>query len=217
MEILNFFGRMQKGKSTAAYHFAKRQNSGIVIFDPRSQYRHPDWRVVHSKTEFELVLEQDLSPIVFRPGLSVEEDFEDFAEVVWDMHMVSAIIDEAERLQSPQWIHEHLDQLVRSSESQEISLYLTQHQLVDVNGIIVSLCSDLIFFEEKNVLALERIERYTSAAVRERVSTLEGRDFLRWSVPGQDFVVVQDSDSWYESIGEGSGDRRTKLVEESNA
>lgn len=193
------FGRMGKGKSTRAYYEASRGRSGVVVFDPNSQFENGP--LVFSKDQLSSQLDKGVTPIIYRPVLDVEKHFESFADVVLDLRDVSIVIDESSRLQSPHWCHPWLDELVRRSRALSLDLYLTQHRMADANGLILELATDYVFFGTKHPGSLERIEEYTDSEVRERVRALEGFEWLAWSVEHETFVVNADPESWFVPIG----------------
>lgn len=203
MSVSAIFGRRGKGKSTLAYHHAKRLNRGVLIYDCNAQFTIG--RVVDDLSDLHEAFERDESPIVFRPD-NVERDFGPFAQIVWGCHDVSLIVDEASLLQSPQGIHLWLDKLIRLGRDREITVITTQHRPQDSHGIVMSLAMDMFFFRTTHPKDLSRIEDHTTEEVRQKVEKLEGFQYLHWSVEEETFYVNDDPASWRIQI------RKPKLV-----
>lgn len=199
-KIVNIFGRMRQGKSTLSHYFANQAHAGVLIFDPNRQFSIGS--LVYSREQLVTSLAEQESPVIYRPTLDIEEHFEQFGSVILDLQEggISIVVDEASRLQSPNWIHPYLDAVIRASGSMGIDLFLTQHRMVDANGVVLELSAEYVFFQTKHPLSLARIADFTSEEVPDRVKALKRFEYLSWSVPEESFYVNSDSGSWHVPI-----------------
>lgn len=201
-----FFGRRGKGKSTLAFHQAKRLDvGGVLVFDPNAQFANGP--VVETVEALAAVVNDDESPAILRPD-HVKEDFARFSDFIWLMFQegdpanrgVAVIVDEASLLQSPQGIHDWLSKLIRMGRGRGIALLQTMHRPQDANGITLSLASDLFFFHTTKALDLDRIERETNPGVRAAVERLRGFEYLHYSIEADAHIVHRDAASWFHEL-----------------
>lgn len=195
-------GRMGKGKTTKAYHDARTASANVIIFDPKKQFDDPS--VFPHITENPSVLEdlaaQAKFPLVYWPGADLEEEFEDFADVVRGCEGAAVLLDEARLLMNPQGLHKDLGEILRSSRHRSQSLFLTFHRMQQAHGDVLDDATDYVLFGAKGKLALNKIEDYTSEEVRDAVQRLTGKECVHWIVDQEEFFVVKDSRSWFERI-----------------
>lgn len=207
-------GRRGTGKSTLAEYLAIDLNWHTLIFDPNKQYKNADL-ITSDLSSFEKNLqkpdEHEQYIAAFIPIGDIEEEFTKFVNTIWKYGDYSLIIDEAHRLQKPQYINPALDKLIRQAPQKErgdkhpIDIIQTVHRMIDVNGIVLSLADIVYIFRTTKQKDLEYIEREFGPKVAEEVQTLRtkshggGRDFLVVEVEGDDldFMRVENADEWY--------------------
>jgi hypothetical protein len=199
--IAPFFGRLGKGKSTLAYHWAVRLNRGVLVFDANAQFTK--WPTVSGPVALDDAIARAESPIIYRPRGNVHEQFAIFAAAVWNLYRVTVIVDESSLLQDPHSINPSLEDLIRLGREREFSILTTQHRPQDAHGIVMSLATDYFFFRTTRRLDLDRIANETNEEVAERVKQLgpanrgSGQEYLHWNVEAETFYVNSDSDSWF--------------------
>lgn len=195
-------GRMGKGKSTKAYHDARTASASVMIWDPKKQFDDPETfpHITESVAVLEDFVAQGKFPVVFWPGADLEEDFEDFADVVRECEGAAVILDEARLLMNPQGLHKDLGEILRSSRHRSQSLFLTFHRMQQAHGDVLDDSTDYVLFGAKGKLALAKIEDYTNEDVREAVKSLSAKECVHWIVDREEFFVIKDSRSWFERI-----------------
>lgn len=199
------FGRKEKGKTTLAYHLARLTGKAIFAFDPNNRF---DCATI-ARSRMSLFaatesVEQNFSPVAYRPSESIAEGIEEFSEIMLGLRGLAIIIDEAgsSEIQSPNYLNPKLHALLRASGDNQLShdVILTQHRPQNCNGDTFELSDEYIFFSSKNHLTIKKIREHCSEEVAARVMCLEGREYLVWSVTGESFYINKDSDSWRETL-----------------
>lgn len=223
-------GRRGLGKSTLAEHIALGLNPNLVIFDANNQFHDAEIRT-SDLDELRDALEDsghdDQHPIsvAFIPQGEVEEDWNRFAHTIWEYGDYSLIIDEAHRLQKPQYVNTWLDKFMRQAPRRErndknpIDVVQTFHRPTDLNGIVLGLCDYAYIFRTTKVRDLEWIEKEWGSDLREQVQTLStpqtnpsGRDVLKVEVESPEhFELITDPRSWFVNIRES---RKQKSIPE---
>ncbi len=188
-------GRQGQGKTSLAYHLARREHPGVFVFDPTEAFGIGT--KVYSAAELVAAGENGAqSPIVFVASGKLEEEISAFCLAVMNFQGVSVIVDEAALVSSPSWIPDDLDRLVRRSRRLELALYITAHRPQDLHGLFFSLAHYYQFFHTTNHNDVKKIREYTSDALSERVTQLAPHVFAQWSVATNDFFVNSDPRSW---------------------
>lgn len=203
-KIVLICGRRGKGKTSLAYHLASELGRGVSVFDPTEAFGIGT--IVHTRAEFELALEENISPIVFQVvdaasrKDAIETDLLAFVESIKRIRDISVVIDETSYLQSPQWLAPALDDEVRVGRRRHHDLFLTQHRMADCNQILLELVTEFDFFQTKNPKSLERIAEYCGERVAGLVSTLGDHDFLHYDVETEQIFVNVHPESWREIL-----------------
>jgi len=188
-------GRQGQGKTSLAYHLAKREHVGVFVFDPTEAFSIGT--LVYSAAELIAAGENSApSPIVFVATGNLEKEISEFCLAVMNFRGVSVIVDEAALVSSPAYIPEDLDRLVRRSRRLEHALYLTAHRPQDLHGLFFSLAHFYQFFHTTNFNDVKKIRERTNDALAERVETLPPHVYAQWSVATNDFFVNSDPRSW---------------------
>lgn len=216
MNVLEI-GRRGLGKSTHALAVALKLNPHVIIFDTNSQYRSAD-RVTSSLRELEDEIEahDDLGEqyiIAYVPQGDVEEEWDAFAELLWEYGNYSVIVDEAHRLQKPSYVNHNLDRLMRQAPRRErgdddpIDLIQTFHRPVDINGIVLGLADVVYMFRMTRARDVEAVEREFGPEAASRVTQLltpasdpPGREVLEVNIERDEIFVLTDPDKWFINI-----------------
>lgn len=205
MSSLNLiFGRLQKGKSTLAYHLARNSHKAVFIYDPTDVFDLPF--ICRSGEDMQETLEHfrdSTGPVVMvmRPE-DPERDLAEFVLVALAYADCSVIVDEASFLQSPHYLHPALSKLIRKGPKQAKNrdFFLTQHRASDCNGLVFGMAHTYVFFETTLVRDLDRIAEQCGDQVAERVSKLGPRDWLSYDVGTKKFFVNNAPETWRENL-----------------
>jgi hypothetical protein len=202
--IIGFTGQ---GKSTLAYHIAKRCDTR-VIFDPRGQF-HTCPAVLSNANGLYQLLDTNYE-IIVRPGrgAEVEETFDETCRVVADWiednphEKICLLVDEG-RLVGV-WSRStslNFDWIVRSArEGSPIDVIITCHRPVDLSTNIRAISNRLIFFRvmlPNDVLA---IEEQCGPEVAEQVGKLADKECITWNNSRQQYRKVSDPAEWFVPI-----------------
>lgn len=226
MNIL-IMGRRGLGKSTLAEYLALGLNRDLVIFDANNQFKDAEQTSDLKKVESVLSSASDDTPgdtresfaVAFVPTGDVENDWNAFARVIWQFGDYSLIVDEAHRLQKPQYVNLWLDRFIRQAPRRErndsapIDIIQTYHRPTDVNGIVLGLADYAYVFRTTKQRDIDWIEKEWGEELAKRVQELrtppigarpsrdDPRDVIRVPVeePGA-YEVIEDQTSWYVDI-----------------
>lgn len=218
-------GRRGLGKSTLAEYLALQLNRDLVIFDANNQFKDAEYRTSDVR-EVESILDSmdrderaESFSLAFIPTGDVENDWNAFARVIWQFGDYSLIIDEAHRLQKPQYVNLWLDRFIRQAPRTErndahpIDIIQTYHRPTDCNGIVLGLSDYAYVFRTTKQRDVDWIENEWGEEIAQRVQTLrtppigqkptkhDPRDVIK--VPIEEpsaYEVITDQTSWYVDI-----------------
>ncbi len=194
------FGRRGKGKTSLAFHQARRLGRGVCVFDPTEAFAIGT--IVTTREEFEFALDRETSPIVFQvPDAAerkdaIETDLLSFVQSIKHIRDISVLIDETSYVQSPQWAAPAFDDEVRVGRRRRHDVYFTQHRIADCNGILLSLVTEFNFFQTKYSRDLDRIAEICGDRIAGLVSSLGEHDFLHYDVEQENSYINVEPDSW---------------------
>ncbi len=210
-------GRRGLGKTTLAQIVALQTNPNILGFDPNNQLRNASFRTSDLK-ELEGYLDdsQHIDESFFAsyiPQGDVEAEWDRFAAIAWQFGDYSLIVDEAHRLQTPQYVNEWLDKFIRQAPRRErgddlpIDIIQTFHRPIDVNGIVLSQADYAYIFRQTKKRDLEYLEKEFDIAVANAVQTLRtpetdppGRDVIKLNVVTGEYELIDDPATWFINI-----------------
>jgi adenylate kinase family enzyme len=212
-------GRRGLGKSTLAEFIASKRNTNKIVFDPNNQFRDAQYRLYDIKKVKE-VLERDESDeepyyISYIPINDPEMEFDRFASVIWPYGDYALIIDESHRLQSPSYINENLDRIIRQAPRRErddpdpIDTLQTFHVPVDINRVSLSQADYMYVFRVTRAQDIEWMRKQFSDEIAEQVQKLRtpddednpGRDILRVPITRpHKYEIIDNPGLWYVNI-----------------
>jgi len=202
------FGTRRQGKSTLSLALGLERNRRVVIFDPNGQFTVvrsvriedlPQWL-----TESEQQLQEHPSSFcVVRVGPFdteyVEQAFDQFSEVLFQVPDLSVIVDEAHMLQGVNYIDPNLDRWNRRSPA-SVLVVATTHRIVDAHPDSRYHADNVFFFFTDDELELRTISKKYGPEVAEQVKRLELHQVLHfWRELGgfRRWSVWTKGDEWY--------------------
>lgn len=211
-----FVGEKRSGKTTLAFHLALETNGGIVVFDPKKEFR--GWpATVSSVAELEKAIRQKHRVVVWRPPSDVEitESWDALATWILEKHDLAlsegwdragfhftVLVDEAYNLQSHARIDQKLLRILSQCRPEILNIFQTFQSVKNVNSDSRSRVSDWYLFTITLPTDLDRLEEFAMPEVIEQVRTLPEHEYVHFlnekgTVSSE---IVTDSDSWYESL-----------------
>jgi hypothetical protein len=222
-----FVGEKRSGKTTLAFHLALETNGGIVVFDPKKEFR--DWpATVSTIAEMEKFLKDGHRVIIWRPPSLAEGEEEDGDEKRpmqqsfnslagwvlrkhdlamaqgWDKtgYHFTLLVDEAYNLQSHAWINARLLRILSQCRPEILNVFQTFQSVKNVNSDSRSRVSDWFLFTITLPTDLKRLEEFAMPEVIEQVKTLPEHEYVHFlnekgKVASE---VITDSEDWYENL-----------------
>lgn len=211
-----FVGEKRSGKTTLAFHLALETNGGIVVFDPKKEFR--GWpATVSSVPELERAIKEKHRVVIWRPQYEREiaESWEPLADWILERHDIAlangwdkvgyhftVLVDEAYNLQSHARIDQKLLRILSQCRPEVLNVFQTFQSVKNVNSDSRSRVSDWYLFTITLPTDLDRLEEFAMPEVIEQVKTLPEHEYVHFlnekgKVASE---IVKDSDSWYESL-----------------
>ena len=178
-----FIGRKRSGKTTLAFDIAMREGGGIIIFDPKKEFR--GWPgTVTDVGQIEEKIKEGNSVIVLHPDVTanLREQGNEFVKYIRGLHQIAmdkgwdksgshftVIIDEAHNLSGDNWVDEDLQSLSGENRPEILNLFLTFQSPRQTNNSLktnmhdwyvfnTSLPADLKYLNEKIGVPADDIE-----------------------------------------------------------
>jgi hypothetical protein len=221
-----FVGEKRSGKTTLAFHLALETSGGIIVFDPKKEFR--DWpATVSSIPEMEKFLKDKHRVIVWRPPTfstdeesgderkPMQESFNQLAGWVLEKHDLAMaqgwdktgyhftlLIDEAYNLQSHAWINGRLLRILSQCRPEILNVYQTFQSVKNVNSDSRSRVSDWYLFTITLPTDLKRLEEFALPEVIEQVRTLPEHEYVHFLNEKGTIAseIVTDSEDWFEPL-----------------
>lgn len=194
-----FTGRRRSGKTTLAFFMALETDGGIVVYDPKREFRGwPD--TVSSVSELEAVArKKDSLIIIYHPDGDTEAEFVPLGEWVLRQHSIAMeqhwierdlcftlLIDEAHNLQGPNWFNEELKQILSQNRPEILNVYQTFQSPKDAQNRIKSRVSDWFIFSTNLPSDIEYLEREigVSSYDLDRIQFMGDHEFAHFHFDG---------------------------------
>lgn len=211
-----FVGEKRSGKTTLAFHLALETNGGIVVFDPKKEFR--GWpATVSGVSELEKAIREKHRVVIWRPQYEreISESWEPLADWILERHDIAlangwdklgyhftVLVDEAYNLQSHARIDQKLLRILSQCRPEVLNVFQTFQSVKNVNSDSRSRVSDWYLFTITLPTDLDRLEEFAMPEVIEQVRTLPEHEYVHFlnekgTVSSE---IVKDSDSWYESL-----------------
>jgi len=224
-----FVGEKRSGKTTLAFHLALETNGGIVVFDPKKEFR--DWpATVSDVASLNRAIKDEHRVIIWRPpsDMEIEQSWDELAFWILDKHDMAlasgwdrlgygftVIVDEAYNLQSHARINPLLLRILSQCRPEVLNIFQTFQSVKNVNSDSRSRVSDWYLFTITLPTDLDRLEEFAMPEVIEQVRTLPEHEYVHFlnekgTVQSE---VVTDSAEWYEPLDYGG---ETEMPREEN-
>lgn len=205
-----FTGRKRRGKTTLAFRYALNFGGGIIIFDPKREFRN--WPVtVNDAQAVEAAIEEGSPIIVFHPAGDSDEAFSDLAAIVLHMHTIAMqenwdkegkcftlLVDEAQQLQNSWRINEHLKLILSQCRPEILNVLQTMQSPADAYRTTKVCNSDWFLFQTTHVRDVQRVEEFAGEEVSVIVSQLgEARSYVHFCEDTSQYEIVEQAKSWY--------------------
>lgn len=167
-----FTGRRRSGKTTLAFFMALEADGGIIVFDPKREFR--GWpNTVSSINELESTAKRkDADVIIYHPNGDTEQEFVPVGEWILRQHDIAMrqhwdergkcftlLVDEAHNLQGPNWTNPELLQILSQNRPEILNVYQTFQSPKDAFNRIKSRVSDWYIFSTNLPSDIEYLER----------------------------------------------------------
>jgi hypothetical protein len=153
-----FTGRKRSGKTTLAFDIAMCADGGIIIFDPKNEWR--GWPgTVTSVEEIPQKLKDGNEVIVFHPQGDKREAAAPLFKFVSELHKLAMekqwdkagyhftlIVDEAVNVSTANWIDNDLLTLVSENRPEILNIFLTFQSPMDANNLLKSRVDNWFIF-----------------------------------------------------------------------
>lgn len=211
-----FVGEKRSGKTTLAFHLALETTGGIVVFDPKKEFR--GWpATVSSVPELEKAIKEKHRVVIWRPQYEreISESWEPLADWILTRHDIAlaegwdklgyhftVLVDEAYNLQSHARIDQKLLRILSQCRPEVLNVFQTFQSVKNVNSDSRSRVSDWYLFTITLPTDLDRLEEFAQPEVIEQVRTLPEHEYVHFlnekgTVASE---VVKDSEDWYEPL-----------------
>lgn len=146
-----FTGRKRSGKTTLAFDIAMRRGGGIIIYDPKREWR--GWPgTVTDVSQIEATLKNpDIDVIVYHPQGDKRAAFTPLADFVTTLHQTAMskgwdkaglhftlLVDEAVNVSTARFVDQKLLALIAENRPEILDIYLTFQSPKDVNNLLKS-------------------------------------------------------------------------------
>jgi hypothetical protein len=210
-----FTGRKRSGKTTLAFDMAMMNDGGIIIYDPKREWRGWPGEVTDVSQIEEKSKKNEI--IVFHPQGNPDEEFSKLGDIVLGLHNsamskgwdkkgfhFTLIVDEAVNVSTAKRVNEKLVQLVAQNRPEILSIYLTFQSPKDANNILKSRVDHWFIFNTSLPSDLEYLRDEVGVPQEdlELISDLRPHEFATFFFDGGTPVVdyEYDPDTWFRPL-----------------
>lgn len=208
-----FTGRKRRGKTTLAFDMAMKAGGGIIVFDPKREFRN--WPNTTSNVgDVERMIEDGAHVIIYHPAEDSDRAFSELAELVLRLHTIAMqanwdkdgkhftlIVDESQQLQNSWRINEKLKLILSQCRPEILNVFQTMQSPTDAYRTTKVCNSDWFIFQTTHVADITRIEAFAGEEVGSIIANLgEERAYVHFSEDTSDYEIVTDSASWKRSL-----------------
>ncbi len=183
-------GTRGEGKSTLSLWLAQKFASTVIIIDPRGTFDGTGitvynldelWDELRTKKYMET---DPPSPIIFRPDGKFE--LTPIMSMLFPAYFagfkgkIAIIVDEARQFQSPHWIDDALDRVVRQAPIERVLVIQNTHQLQDWNPATKSVMDDIFIFRQIGKQAIKSTAEQTNDEVAELARNLPEHHLIHY-------------------------------------
>jgi hypothetical protein len=207
-----FTGRKRRGKTTLAFDMAVKTGGGVVVFDPKREFRN--WSVTVSDSDAVTeAIDNGHRIIVFQPVGDTEEAFAPLATLVMQLHKIAMeqgwdktgnsfvlLIDEAHQLQNSWRINNELKNILSQCRPEILHIFQTIQSPADVYRVTRVCNSDWFLFQTTHPADVKRISEFAGDEVAGIVQRLGEHEYVHYSEDTSEYEVVTDSSTWFRPL-----------------
>lgn len=208
-----FDGRRRSGKTTLAFRKAIDDGGGIIVFDPKREFR--GWPFTVNSVEGVIAaVNKKAVVIVYQPTNDTDEEFTLLGEWVirqhemalqnqWDVKGLhfTLLYDEAHNSQGPQFANPKLLQILSQNRPEILNVYQTFQSPKDMYNRLKSRVSDWYIFSTNLISDLQYLEKEIGVTPEgiEQIRNLNDHEYVHFYFDGgtPKANLVTDSKSWY--------------------
>jgi len=227
-----FTGRRRSGKTTLAFSMALKGGGGIVVFDPKREFR--GWPcTISNVSDLDKAAREKNVVIVFQPDGDTEEQFRPVAEWIISQHDLAMsaewdkrglhftlLCDEAHNLQGPNWANPQLLQILSQNRPEILDVFQTFQSPKDAYNRIKSRVSDWFIFSTNLPSDLDYLQKEIGVNAEDtaRITTLGDHEFVHFHFDGGQPVAefVTDAKSWKVDLNFTPKEERKIMAREEN-
>lgn len=213
-----FIGRKRSGKTTLAFDIAMREGGGIIIFDPKKEWR--GWPgTVSNVSQIEAKIKEENAVIVFHPDVTrdLREQGSEFVRMLRGLHQTAmeknwdkagfhftAIIDEAHNLSGDNWVDPDLLSLSGENRPEILHLFLTFQSPRQTNNGLKTNMHDWFVFNTSLPADLKYLNEKIGVPSKdiEQIATLHPHEYAHFFFDGGSPQVTYDydADMWFRPL-----------------
>lgn len=204
-----FTGRKRRGKTTLAFARSLDYGGGIIVFDPKREFRN--WpATISDVTEMEMAVDAGYRIVIFHPVGDVEVVFSELGQKILAMHTAAMnaqwdkqgkcftlLVDEANQLQSPNRINDHLRYILSQCRPEILNVFQTMQSPADAYRVSKVCNSDYFLFQTTHVADIERVSQFAGARVAEILPTLDYHEYLHFCEDDSSYELVDNPKEWF--------------------
>jgi hypothetical protein len=229
-----FVGEKRSGKTTLAFKLALDYPGGIIVFDPKKEFR--GWpATVSSVPEMQMRMNDKHRVIIYRPAEhfeSADTAFDELADWIMQRHAFALeqewdkvgfgftlLVDEAYNLQTHARINTKLMKILSECRPEILNVFQTFQSIKNVNSDSRSRVSDWFLFTITLPEDLNRLREFAMPEVIDIVQTLGEHEYVHFENEKgkQNIQVVTDSSTFdipLDYSEEIYGKKETKMADE---
>lgn len=211
-----FTGRKRSGKTTLAFDIAMRRDGGIIIFDPKREWR--GWPgEVSQVSDIEARINEGHEVIVFHPEGDKREAFSPLAKLVSELHRIAMdkgwdkagyhftlIVDEAVNVSTAKWVDRDLLSLIAENRPEILDIFLTFQSPKDANNLLKSRVDTWFIFNTSLPSDLEYLNKEVGVPEADliEISHLRPHEYAQFGFDGGTPKVEYHYDpaSWFRPL-----------------
>ena len=211
-----FTGRKRSGKTTLAFDLAMQRGGGVIVFDPKREFR--GWPgAVTDVAAIESKIKEGHSVIVFHPEGDTKEAFTPLADYVLELHKIAMqkewektgahftfLADEAVNVSTKNWVDEKLLQLVAQNRPEILDIYLTFQSPKDSNNLLKSRVDNWFIFNTSLPSDLDYLNKEVGVPQDDlqMIADLRPHEYAHFFFDGGEPHVEYDfeQDAWFRPL-----------------
>jgi hypothetical protein len=216
-----FVGEKRSGKTTLAFHMALETNGGVIVFDPKKEFR--DWpATVTDVAGLDKAIAEQHNVIIWRPVSQQDDEkadigpsFDELATWVLQKHDLALakgwdkegkhftlLVDEAYNVQSHAWINQKLLRILSQCRPEILNVFQTFQSVKNVNSDSRSRVSDWYLFTITLPTDLKRLEEFSQPEVIAEVQHLDEHQYVHFiNEKGTiSSTIHTEPEEWYEDL-----------------